>query len=76
MHNPRSAPAPRMTGVAIYCGASGRHSSYPVWDDKTVPPSITTASGEVRRLVGIEMQDLTPNTVDGATFGAIAAHAA
>lgn len=47
----------KMVAVAIYRGASGQRSTYPVRshaDFITVPQRITTPSGEVRLLVSLE----------------------
>lgn len=47
----------KMVAVAIYRGASGQRSTYPVRsrnDFLTVPHRITTPSGEVRLLVSLE----------------------
>lgn len=47
----------KMVAVAIYRGASGQRSTYPVRshaDFITVPHRITTPSGEVRLLVSVE----------------------
>lgn len=63
----------RCQQIAVYQGASGRRSTYPVRDAHAVPASIVSASGEVRQLVALESCAVT---VVGATAAPLAATAA
>lgn len=52
-----NTPTPEMVAIAVYIGASGQRSTYPVYtlsDFIRVPHRITMPSGEIRLLVSVE----------------------